>query len=69
MVYQAVMHSIVLCVDCAWHVWVADKEMLLVIENDRVRWILRVRRGDCVPTVELRRHLYHTSISAQLVQR
>ncbi len=33
------------------------------------RRILRVRHRDCVPSVELRRHLYLKSIPALLVQR
>ncbi len=43
--------------------------MLEVFDNDSIRRILRVRRRDCVPSVELRRRLYLTSIPALLVQR
>ncbi len=43
--------------------------MLEVFDNDNIHRILRVRRRDCVPTVELRRRLCRTSIPALLVQR
>ncbi len=43
--------------------------MLEVFDNDSFRRILRVRRRDCVPSVELRRRLCLTSIPALLVQR
>ncbi len=43
--------------------------MLEVLDNDSIRRILRVRRRDCVPSVELRRRLCLTSIAALLVQR
>ncbi len=43
--------------------------MLEDFDNDSIRRILRVRRRDCVPTVELRRRLSLTSIPALLVQR
>ncbi len=42
--------------------------MLEVFDNDNIRRILRVRRRDCVPSVELRRRLCFTSIPTQLVQ-
>ncbi len=48
---------------------VADERMLEVFDNDSIRRILRVRRRDCVSSVELRRRLYLTSIPALLVQR
>ncbi len=38
-------------------------------DNYSIRRILRVRHRDCVPSVELRRHLYLTSIPALLAQR
>ncbi len=40
-----------------------------VYDNDSIRRILRVRRRDCVPSVELHRRLSLTSIPALLVQR
>ncbi len=43
--------------------------MLEVFDNDSIRRILRVRRRDCVPSVELRRRLYLTGIPTLLVQR
>ncbi len=43
--------------------------MLEDFDNDSIRRILRVRRRDCVSSVELRRHLHLTSIPAQFVQR
>ncbi len=43
--------------------------MLGVFDNDSIRRILRVRRRDCVPPVELCRRLRLTSIPALLVQR
>ncbi len=52
-----------------WHVRVADERMLEVFDNDSIRRILRVRRRDCVLSVELRRRLSLTSIPALLVQK
>ncbi len=52
-----------------WSVRVADERMLEVFDNDSIRRILRVRRRDCVPSVELRRRLCLTSIPALLVQK
>ncbi len=43
--------------------------MLEVFDNESIRRILRVRRRDCVPFLELRRRLSLTSIPALLVQR
>ncbi len=43
--------------------------MLTVYGNDSIRRILRVRRRDCVPSVELRHRLCLTSMPALLVQR
>ncbi len=68
-VYQAVVRSILLYSCETWPVRVADERMLEVFDNDSIRRILRVRRRDCVPSVELRRRLYLTSIPALLVQR
>ncbi len=47
--------------DVAW--------MLEVFENDSIRRILRVRRRDCVPPMELRHRLCLKSMPALLVQR
>ncbi len=43
--------------------------MVEVFDNDSIRCILRVRRRDCVPSVEMRRHLCLTNKPALLVQR
>ncbi len=43
--------------------------MLEVFDNDSIHRILRVRRRDSVPYVELRRRLCLTSIPVQFVQR
>ncbi len=48
---------------------VADERILEVFDNNSTRRILRVRRRDCVPSLELRRRLCRTSIPALLVQR
>ncbi len=48
---------------------VADERVLEVFDNDSIRRILRVRRRDCVPSVELRRRPSLASILALLVQR
>ncbi len=68
-VYQAVVRSILLYGCETWPVRVADERMLEFFDNDSIRRILRVRRRDCVPSVELRRRLCLTSIPALLVQR
>ncbi len=47
---------------------VAGERMLEVFDNDSIRRILRVRRRDCVPSVELCHRLCLTSIPALLVQ-
>ncbi len=67
--YQAVVHSILLygCEICP--VRVADERVLEVFDNDSIRRILRVRRKNCVPSVELHRRLCLTSIPALLVHR
>ncbi len=67
--YQAVVRSILLNGCETWHIRVADERMLGVFDNDSIRRILRVRRRDCVPSVELRRRLGLTSIPALLVQK
>ncbi len=53
--YQAVVRSILLYGCETWPVRVADERRLEVFDNDSIRRILRVRRRDCVPSVELRR--------------
>ncbi len=50
-----------------WPIRAADERMLSVFGNDSIHRILRVRREDCVSSVELRRRL--TSIPLLLVQR
>ncbi len=52
-----------------WPLRVGDERTLEVFDNDSIGRILRVRRWDCVPSVELRRRLCLTSISVLLVQR
>ncbi len=66
-VYQAVVRSILLNGCQAWPVRVTDERMLEVFDNDSIRRILRVRRRDCVPSVELRHRLCLTSIPTMLV--
>ncbi len=68
-VYQAVVRSILLYGCETWPVRVADKRMLEVLDDDSIRRILRVRRRDCVPSVELRRRLRLSNKPALLVQR
>ncbi len=68
-VYQAVVRSILLYCCETWPVRVADERMLEVFDNDSIRRILRVRRRDCVLSVELSRRLSLTSILALLVRR
>ncbi len=60
------MRSILLYGCETWPVRVADERMLEVFD---IRRILRVRRRDCVPSVELPRRLRLTIIPALLVQR
>ncbi len=67
--YQVVVRSILVYGCETWHVRVADGRMLEVLDNDSNRRILRVRRRDCVPSVELRRRLCLTSIPPLVVQR
>ncbi len=43
--------------------------MLPAFDNGSIHCILHMRRTECVPAAELRRHLRLTSIPAQLVQR
>ncbi len=43
--------------------------MLEVFDNGSIRCILRVRRRDCVPSVDLRRRLCLKNIPALFVQR
>ncbi len=63
------MRSILLYGCKTWPVRVADESRLEVFDNDSIRRVLRGRRRDCVPSVELRCHLRLTSILALLVQR
>ncbi len=56
-VYQAVMRSILLYGCETWPVRVANERMLEVFGYSSIRRILRARRRDCEPSVELRRHL------------
>ncbi len=60
-VHQAVERSIFLYGCEKWPVREADERMLEVFDNG----ILRVRRRDCVPSVELRRRLCLTSMLMQ----
>ncbi len=68
-VYQAVVRSISLYGCEKWPVRVAEERMVKVFDNHSIRRIVRVRRRDCVPSVELRRRLCLTSTPALLVQR
>ncbi len=52
-----------------WPIRVVDERMLSVFGNDSIHRILRVRRKDCVPSVQLRRSLCLTSIPTLLVER
>ncbi len=61
-VCQTVVRSILLHGCETWTVRGADERMLEVFDNGSIRRILRVRRRDCVPCVELRRRLCRTSI-------
>ncbi len=60
-VYQAVVRLILLGCE-ARPVRVADQNKLGGFNNDSIRRILRLRRRDYVPFVELRRHLCLISI-------
>ncbi len=66
---DAMIRSILLYSCETWPVRVTDERVLAVFVNDSIRRILRVRRRDCVPSVELRLNLSLTSIPAQLIQR
>ncbi len=50
-----------------WPVRVAEERTLEVFDNDNIRRILRVRRNDFVPSVELRRRICLTIMPALLV--
>ncbi len=52
-----------------WPVRVADERRLEIFDNDSIRSILRVKRRDCVPFVELCRRLCLTRIPALVMQR
>ncbi len=68
-VYQAIVRSILLYGCGTWPVRVAEETMSEVFDNSSISRLLRVRRRDCVPSVELHRRLCLTSIPALLVQR
>ncbi len=68
-VYQAVVHPILLYGCETRPIRVAEERILEGFDNDSIRRILRVKRRDCVPSVELRRRLCLTSIPTLLVQR
>ncbi len=68
-VYQAVVRSILLYGCETLSVRAADGRMLAAFDNDSIRRILRIRRRDCMPSVELHRRLCFTSIPALLLQR
>ncbi len=68
-VYQTVVRSILHHGCETGTVRVADEKMLEFFDNDNGCRVVRVMRGDCVSSVELRRRLCLTSISALLVQR
>ncbi len=61
-VCQTVVRLILLHGCEAWRGRGADERMLEVFDNDSIRRILRVRRKDCAPCVELCRRLCPTSI-------
>ncbi len=65
----AVVCSILLYGCHTWPLQEADERMFEVFYNDSICRILRERRRDCVPSVELRRRLCLTRIPALLVQR
>ncbi len=48
-----------------WPIQVEDERVLEVFDNDSISHILHVRRGDCVPTVELRRRPCQNSSSKE----
>ncbi len=55
--------------DDTWPIRVFDEKMSEFFDNNCTRRILRVRPRDCVPSVELCRHLCLTSIPTLLMQR
>ncbi len=63
------VYSILLYGCETWSVRLADERVLEVFDNDGVRLILRVRRRDCVSSVELRRRLCLTNMTTLLIQR
>ncbi len=66
-VYQTVVRSILPYGFETWPVRVADGRMLEVFDNNSIRRILRVRRRDCVPSVELRRRGFAVTARAKRV--
>ena len=68
-VFQAVVRSILLYGSETWPVRAEDLHKLEVFDNDCLRRILRHRRVDRVPIIELRKKLKLLSIPEILVQR
>ncbi len=62
------MRSVLLYGCETWPVRVADESLLEAFDNDNIHRVLRVRRRDCVPSVELRRRLCLSSMPALLVR-
>ncbi len=52
-----------------FEIWPVRERVLEAFGNDSIHRILRVKCRNCVPSLELRRRLYPTSIPALLVQR
>ncbi len=67
-VYFTIVRSILHCCE-TWPEGVADERMWEVFDNESIRYILRLRRRDNVPTVELRHRLCPISTPALPVQR
>ncbi len=68
-VNQSAVRSILLDVCETWTVREADERMWEFLDNISNRRILRVRRGNCAPSVDRRLRLGLTSNLALLVQR
>ncbi len=67
-VYQAVVRSILLYGCETWPIRVSDERMLEVFDNDSTRRIPRVRRRDCVPSVEVCRRVRTFSFPHRLAR-
>ncbi len=65
-IYHTVVRSIWLYGYKTWPVRLADERVLEVFDNDSIHRILRIRRRDCVPSVELRRPLCPLGMPTQL---